>query len=117
MQDLILSRRRSSIDVLHDILKLCNNGGIKKTAIMYRGNLSYDQLRRYLTVLTRQEIVARNDSGNYEVTAKGQHTLRRVSTVVRVLSDLRTELGPPAEVESVHQIRNGRQEEQAVAAH
>ena len=116
MQDLILSRRRSSIDVLHDILKLCNNGGIKKTAIMYRGNLSYDQLRRYLTVLTRQEIVARNDEGNYQVTAKGQDTLRRVSTVVSVLSDLRAELGPPAEAENVLQVRNGHREEQAVAA-
>ena len=116
MQNRIMSRRRSSIDILHDILKLCNNGGVKKTAIMYRGNLSYDQLRRYLTVLTRQEIVARNDAGDYQVTEKGQYTLRRVSKVVGVLSDLRTELGPVAEVENVPQVRNGHREEQAVAA-
>ena len=116
MRDLIMSRRRSSIDVLHDILKLCNNGGIKKTAIMYRGNLSYDQLRRYLTVLTRQEIVARNDAGNYQVTAKGQHTLSRVSTVVEVLSDLRTELAPVGEAENLPQVQRGHREEQAVAA-
>ena len=116
MQQLIMSRRRSSIDVLHDILKLCDNGGIKKTAIMYRGNLSYDQLRRYLTVLTRQEIVARNDAGNYQVTAKGQDTLRRVSTVVGVLREMRTEPGPPAGVENAPRVRKGLWQEQAVAA-
>ena len=116
MLNRIMSRRRSSIDILHDILKLCENGGIKKTAIMYRGNLSYDQLRRYLTVLTRQGIVTRNDAGNYQVTAKGKDTLRRVSTVVGVLSDLRTELDVVAEGESILQVQNGHREEQAVAA-
>ena len=115
MLNRIMSRRRSSIDILHDILKLCDNGGIRKTAIMYRGNLSYDQLRRYLAVLTRQEIVAKNDLGNYQITAKGQHTLRRVSTVVELLKDLKAELSPVAEDEKVPQARNGHREEHAVA--
>ena len=116
MQNRILSRRRSSIDILHDILMLCENGGVKKTTIMYRDNLSYDQLRRYLTVLTKQEIVARNDSGDYQVTEKGQHTLSRVSTVVGVLSDLRTEL-TPVESDNVPHIQSGFREKQAVAAY
>ena len=116
MQNRILSRRRSSIDILHDILMLCENGGVKKTTIMYRGNLSYDQLRRYLTVLTKQEIVARSDSGDYQVTEKGQHTLSRVSTVVGVLSDLRTEL-TPVESDNVPHIQSGFREKQAVAAY
>lgn len=77
MQNQMKSRRRSSIDIVHDILKLCDGGGIKKTAIMYGGNMSYDQLRRYLSVLTRQKVVARNDDGNYQITAKGQDTLRK----------------------------------------
>ena len=82
---------------------------------MYRANLSYDQLRRYLAGLTRQGIIARNNEGNYEVTKKGQDILRRVSTVVEVLSDLRAELCPVAEVESILQVQNGdREEEQAV---
>ena len=115
MQNRIMSRRRSSIDILHDVLRLCDNGGVKKTAIMYRANLSYDQLRRYLTVLTRQEIVARNDAGNYQVTEKGRDILRRVSTVVGVLSDLRTELAPGAGAKSVSLVINGHREEQAAA--
>lgn len=116
MQGQIMSQRRSSIDILHDILKLCDEGGVKKTTIMYRGNLSYDQLRRYLTVLTRQEIVARNDAGDYQVTEKGQYTLSRVSAVVGVLSDLRTELAPVAEKDNPPQVRSERREELAVAA-
>ena len=97
-----MSRRRPSIDILHDILKLCDTGGVKKTAIMYRGNLSYDQLRRYLTVLARQEIVARNDLGNYQITKKGQQTLRRVSAVAGVLRNLRTELDAPVRLKAFH---------------
>lgn len=116
MNNRLMGRRRSSIDILHDILKLCSDGGIKKTAIMYRGNLSYDQLRRYLTVLVGQEIVARNELGDYRVTAKGQYTLRRISTVIEALSDLRTELGPIADAETATESANGPLEEQPVLA-
>ena len=115
MQNRIMSRRRSSIDILHDILKLCDSGGIKKTAIMYRGNLSYDQLRRYLAVLTRQEIIAKNDAGDYQITEKGRRTQRRVSTVVELLKDLNAELDPVVEAENVSEARNGHPEEHAVA--
>ena len=116
MQNRIMSRRRSSIDILHVILKLCDSGGIRKTAIMYRGNLSYDQLRRYLTVLTRQEIIAKNDAGDYQITEKGRHTQRRVSTVVELLKDLNAELDPVVGAENVSETRNGHREEQAAAA-
>ena len=98
MQNQIRTRRRSSIDIVHDILRLCDNGGVKKTAIMYGGNLSYDQLRRYLTVLTSQEVVARNGEGNYQITKKGQNTLRQVATVSGVLGGL---MGPVPAVESI----------------
>ena len=94
---------------------MCDNGGIKKTTIMYRGNLSYDQLRRYLTVLTAREIAARNDAGTTQVTAKGQQILSRVSSVVGVLSDLRTEL--VAESDSVPAVQSGFLEKQAVSAY
>ena len=92
MQNRIMSRRRSSIDILHDILNLCDSEGLKKTAIMHRGNLSYDQLRRYLTVLMRQGILASDDVGYYRITTKGKDTLRRVSAVVEVLRDLQADL-------------------------
>ena len=98
MQNRIMGRRRSSIDIFHDILKLCDNGGMRKTAIMYRANLSYKQLRRYLTDLTRQEVLYRDDAGNYQITAKGKDTLRRISTVIGVLRDLHNELDSVAEV-------------------
>ena len=116
MENRIMSRRRSSIDILHDILKLCDSEGIKKTAIMYRGNLSYDQLRRYLAVLTRQEIIAKNAAEEYQITRRGMHTLRRVSTVVELLKDLNAELDPMVGAENVAEAGNAHREEQAVAA-
>ena len=38
---------------------------------MYRGDLTYDQFRRYLTVLTRQEIIAKNDAGDIRSRKRG----------------------------------------------
>ena len=83
----------SSIDILHDILKLCDNGGVKKTAIMYRGNLSYDQLRRYLSALCDEALITRTDIGKYQITSEGQNTLQRISTPIKTLRDVREELG------------------------
>ena len=71
MQNRIMSRRRSSIDILHDILNLCDSEGLKNTAIMHRGNLSYDQLRRYLTVLMRQGILPAMTLGTIGSRPKG----------------------------------------------
>ena len=113
MQNQTTNRRRSSIDIVHDILKLCDNGGVKKTTIMHGGNMSYYQLRRYLTVLTSQEVIARNDEGSYQITVKGQDTLRQVSAVSGVLGDL---LGPVPEVEGIPLVRNGHREVETVAA-
>ena len=112
MQNRIMSRRRSAIDIVHDVLNLCDNGGVKKTSIMYRGNLSYDQLRRYLAVLTAQDLIARNGQGHYQLTAHGQRTLKRVSSVIKVLKDLRTEL---TDAEDVPVVQNGHREREKVA--
>jgi len=46
MSKSVMSARRSAIDIVHDILKVCNKGSINKTAIMYQSTLSYDQLKR-----------------------------------------------------------------------
>ena len=81
---------------------------------MYGGNLSYDQLRRYLNVLTRQEILAKNHLGVYQITTKGCHTLELVSVVVAVLEDLHAELDGDRSGEGPL-AGNGHREEQAVA--
>lgn len=93
MSSALAAGRRSTIEIVHDILSLCDNGDINKTAIMYRGNLSYDQLRRYLSTLCNEALIAKTDSGRYQVTSEGRDTLKRMSIAIRTLEDVKEELG------------------------
>jgi predicted transcriptional regulator len=45
-----IGSRRSTVEIIFDILSVCSDGA-NKTAIMYQSNLSHDQLARYLTYL------------------------------------------------------------------
>ena len=92
MQTSILNGRRSAIDILYDILAVCDNGGTNKTAIMYRGNLSYQQLQRYLTLLSERHLIAKNENGHFHTTPAGQETFKQVSKVRKSIRALRTSL-------------------------
>ena len=84
----LLGGRRSTIEILFEILSACGNGGRNKTAIMYRCNLSYDQLVRYLTYMCSQELLVKGETGYFEVTARGQEAFDHVAGVIRILLDL-----------------------------
>ena len=64
----LIGGRRSTIEILFEMLSTCRNGGINKTAIMYRCNLSYDQLVRYLSFMCSQNLLVRNEDGQFELT-------------------------------------------------
>ena len=85
--------RRSSVEIVHDILSLCDNGGINKTAIMYRGNLNYNQLRKYLSALCEEALVTKTETGKYQITSEGHVTLKRISIAIKTLRDVKEELG------------------------
>ena len=53
---------------------------------MYRCSMSYDQLRRYLARLCEQDLLRLSGKGLYQITSKGQETLRQATTVIRTLS-------------------------------
>ena len=91
MTNAVLGGRRSAIEIVHEILSVCDNGGVNKTAIMYRSNLSYDQLRRYLSLLSGQHLIERNEAGRFETTPSGEETMKQVSTVLGTLQELRRE--------------------------
>jgi len=93
MSTAVMGGRRSTVEIVHEILSLCGNGGINKTAIMYRSNLSYDQLRKYLAMLSEEELIAKNDVGHFQITCTGEKTLKRMSTAIKSLRDLRIDLG------------------------
>ena len=92
MTSSILGSRRSTVEIVHAILSLCDKGEVKKTTIMYRSNLSYNQLCRYLAMLCEDDLIAKNRTGYFEITPTGQKVLKRMSKAVSTLRELRNDL-------------------------
>ena len=87
-----IERRRSSIEVIADMLRLGEAG---KTEIMYSANMSYFQLQKYLEFLLQQRLIDKVTVGNpvvtYRVTKKGLKLLRNIDSILEVL-ELREEV-------------------------
>ncbi len=81
-----LERRRSSIEIIADMLRLGEAG---KTEIMYSVNMSYFQLQKYLGFLLERELIDRVTLGNpsvtYRVTKKGLSLLRSIDGILETL--------------------------------
>ena len=81
-----LERRRSSIEVIADMLRLGEAG---KTEIMYSANMSYHQLQKYLKFMLQLGLITKVTVGNpvvtYRVTRKGLRLLRNIEGVLEVL--------------------------------
>ncbi|MDD4985895.1 MAG: winged helix-turn-helix domain-containing protein [Dehalococcoidales bacterium] len=81
-----MERRRSSIEVIADMLRLGEAG---KTEIMYSANMSYFQLQKYLKFLLELKLIDRVMIGNpvvtYRVTRKGLKLLRHIDNILEIL--------------------------------
>ena len=81
-----IERRRSSIEVIADMLRLGEAG---KTEIMYSANMSYFQLQKYLNFLLQLGLIYKVTVGNpsitYRVTRKGLRLLRNIDSILEVL--------------------------------
>jgi predicted transcriptional regulator len=90
-EDDMLSNRRSSIEVIADMLRLGEAG---KTEIMYSANMSYAQLQKYLKFLLELKLIDRMTVGNpvitYRITKKGLRLLRSIDNILETL-ELRRE--------------------------
>jgi predicted transcriptional regulator len=64
---------RDRIDIVSHVLEVANVGGdTTKTRIMYKANLSHDQLKEYLTVLTERDLLSYDlPSHTFKTTEKG----------------------------------------------
>ena len=66
---------RGKFDIIADILKIAK-GNAKKTQIMYRANLSYKVLKKYLKEITQASLVSyKAEDHSYTLTRKGQKYL------------------------------------------
>ncbi|MFC2027025.1 winged helix-turn-helix domain-containing protein [Chloroflexota bacterium] len=81
-----LDRRRSSIEIIADMLRLGEAG---KTEMMYSVNMSYFQLQKYLNFLLDRKLIDKVKIGNpsvtYRVTGKGMRLLRGIDAILGTL--------------------------------
>jgi predicted transcriptional regulator len=81
-------RRRGEVQILIDLLTLSLNG-VKATHLMYKANLSYSTLRKYLSTALRNGLIKKinNDDGSivYYITEKGKLLLKKLNEVNWVL--------------------------------
>ena len=81
-----LDRRRSSIEIIADMLRLGEAG---KTEMMYSVNMSYFQLQKYLNFLLDKNLIDKVKLGNpsvtYRVTRKGMRLLRGIDAILGTL--------------------------------
>ena len=81
-----IDRRRSSIEVIADMLRLGEAG---KTEIMYSANMSYFQLQKYLNFMLELRLIDKVTVGNpmvtYRVTRKGLRLLKSIDGIPEIL--------------------------------
>jgi|SRR5579883_879618 predicted transcriptional regulator len=80
---------RGKIEIMSDILNL-STSGIKKTHIMYRANLSYEQILFYLNELLAKGLIRQDVTDGsliYRTTEKGREFLGCYLHMARLLSE------------------------------
>jgi predicted transcriptional regulator len=63
---------RSRIDIISKILETANGGNATKSKILYKGFLSYAQMKEYITMLTKTDLLSYDlDTHTFKTTEKG----------------------------------------------
>ncbi len=91
---------RGKIQIMGDVLGLATSG-IKKTHIMYKANLSYEQVHLYLGELIGKRLIAQDVSPDgvvYRTTEKGREFLLYYTRLVDFLEEEKQE--PKVELSS-----------------
>jgi len=87
-QRIAVSRRRSNIEIIADMLRVGETGA-GKTEIMYSANLSYSQIQKYLDYLVNQGFINKVDMDNtmvaYQVTDSGLKLLKAIDSLMDML--------------------------------
>ena len=94
---------RGKIQIMGDVLALATSG-IKKTHIMYRANLSYEQVHLYLGDLIGKRLIVQDVSSEdgvvYRTTEKGREFLLHYTRLVEFLEEEEAKQDPEVELSS-----------------
>ena len=88
---------RGKVQIMGDVLSLATSG-IKKTHIMYKANLSYEQMHFYLNELIAKKLISQDVSRDgvvYKTTEKGREFLVHYMHLVEFLEEPQIELTTP----------------------
>jgi predicted transcriptional regulator len=99
---------RGKIQIMGDVLAL-GTSGIKKTHIMYRANLSYEQVHLYLGELIAKRMIAQDVSSAdgivYRTTEKGREFLQYYTRLTEFLEEVKGEEGEEQEQQPKVELR------------
>ena len=83
-----ISRRRSNIEIIADMLRAGENGA-GKTRIMYGANMSYTQIQKYLSFLVTKGFIDKVEADNttitYQLTNRGFKLLKLINSLTGML--------------------------------
>ena len=99
---------RGKIQIMGDVLAL-GTSGIKKTHIMYRANLSYEQVYLYLGDLIGKRLIVQDVSPDgvvYRTTEKGREFLAHYTRLVEFLEEEEAKQDPEVELGSPYISRS-----------
>jgi predicted transcriptional regulator len=86
-----LAKYRSKLQIVAEILEIVK-GGAKKTHIMYRANLSYKLLCKYLDEVLECGLVRVDREDSYAVAPKGEKFLQQFNTYLKRQEHVKKEL-------------------------
>ena len=84
-------KKRSRMAIYSEILSLCNEKPEIKTHIMYKSNLSYDQLKNYILLLLELGFLCMQSSSDkknktLKSTSKGVKFLRKYAEIQAIMN-------------------------------
>ncbi len=82
----VIKMRRTSLDVYVDILEAAQNGA-KKTRLVYRANLNFEIIKKYISSLTENGFLIVNEAeGKYYTTEKGMKFATKYKDLIQPLN-------------------------------
>lgn len=72
--------KRNNLDICADILKV-SRGGARKTHLVYRANLNFKIVKKYLDHLVDREFLD-SDGGMFYLTEKGSQFIERYDSLI-----------------------------------
>ena len=88
-------KRRDKLVIMTEIIRIAIKGA-SKTQIMYKANLSFSQLKRYLTLLSRHSLLEKSAYDGreiYKATPRGVEFMKRQQQIINLINEEPAENG------------------------